>query len=93
MGVNIGSGRPTGPPELRRSESVRVMLRPGEKADLETVAEGWGVPPATAAWAIVSEQLAKWRHEQPELGAVGVARAAASHTLLKAGMPQVEPSE
>ena len=69
------------------------MVRPGEKADLEAVAEGWGVPVGTAAWAIVSEQLAKWRHEQPQLGAVGVARAAASHALLKAGMPQVEPSE
>ena len=58
MGANLGSGHPTGPAELRRSESVRLMLRPGEKADLEAVAEGWGVPVGTAGWAIVSEQIA-----------------------------------
>ena len=87
MGANLGSGHPTGPAELRRSESVRIMVRPGEKADLAAVAAGWGVPLGTAAWVIVSEQIAKWRSESPQLGAVGVARAAASHALLKAGIP------
>ena len=93
MSAQRGSGRPGTPHELRRSEPVRLMLRPGEKADLDEVAEAWGVPVGTAGWVIVSEQLAKWRHEQPQLGAVGVARAAASHALLKAGIPAATSGE
>ena len=91
MGAQRGSGRPPSPPELRRTQSVRIMLGPGEYADLAAVAEGWGVPVGTAAWAIVSEQIAKWRGQHPDLGAHGVAIAAASHALQRAGMPPVEP--
>ena len=91
MGVHIGSGHPTGPVELLRSESVRTMLRPGEKADLDVVAEAWGVPPGTAAWVILSEVIAGWRGQRPDLGAHGVAIAAASHALQRAGIPQADP--
>ncbi len=35
------------------------MFRPPEANDLETIAEGWGVPVATAVWAIVAEQLTR----------------------------------
>ena len=55
MSAQRGSGRPPAPPELRRTEPVRKMLRPGQKADLEAVAEAWGVPVGTAGWALVSE--------------------------------------
>ena len=51
MTANRGSGRPTGPPELLRSESVRVMVRPGEKADLDSVADPHtGVVPLANEW-------------------------------------------
>ncbi len=93
MSAHRGSGRPPSPPELRRTESVRMMLRPGQAADLAQVAEGWGVPLGTAAYAIVAEKLAEWRGVDPHLGSVGVARAAASHALLTAGIPHVEPTE
>ena len=93
MPVNLGSGHPTGPPELRRSESVRVMVRPGEKTDLDVVAEAWGVPVGTAAWAILSEVIAGWRGQRPELGAQGVAIAAASYALLRTGIPATASGE
>ena len=92
MGAQRGSGRPATPPELRRSCSARVMLRPGEWADLVAVAEAWGVPPATVGWAIVSEQLAKWRGIQPDLGREGVKIAAASHALQLVGIPSSDPT-
>ena len=44
-------------------------------------------------WAIVSEQIAKWRGIQPDLGRDGVKIAAASHALQRAGLPPVEPTE
>jgi hypothetical protein len=90
MSAQRGSGHPTGPIELHRSEPVRLMLRPGEKADLEVVAEAWGVPVGTAGWAILSEVIAGWRGQYPELGAHGVAIAAASHALRRAGWPPVD---
>ena len=92
MSAQRGSGRPPSPPELRRTESVRLMLRPGEAADLQAVADGWGVPIATAGWAIVSEQIAKWRGVTPDLGRDGVKIAAASHALKMRGIEQVKPN-
>ncbi len=52
-----------------------------EYADLETIAEGWGVPVSTALWAIVVSELAKWRGQAPELGKRGIAIAAAITVL------------
>ena len=83
-------GRVAGPVELRRTIQVRSCLRPGEAADLEAVAEGWGVPIGTAAWAIIAERLAEWRAVSPDLGRVGVVRAAASAALLASGIPAPE---
>ncbi len=57
------------------------MFRPDEYADLVAIAEGWGVPVATAMWAIVVDQLARFRKRAPELGPHGLAIAAASVVL------------
>jgi hypothetical protein len=57
------------------------MLRPDQHADLCGLAEQWGVPVATAVWAIVSDQLARIRKRAPELGEHGLAIAAASVVL------------
>lgn len=64
-----------------RSVPVKAMFRPFEADDLETIAEGWGVPVATAAWAIIAEQLARWRRQAPELGPHGLAIASAITVL------------
>ena len=60
-----------------RSRPVRIMFRPGELADLRAIAKGWGVPVATAVWAILHDQLARFRRQQPNLGPTGLAIAAA----------------
>ena len=52
------------------------MFRPGEYADLVTISEAWGVPVATAVWAIIHDQLSRWRRRAPELGEHGLAIAA-----------------
>ena len=64
-----------------RSVPVKSMFRPAEHADIEVIAEAWGVPVATAVWAIVADQLARWRRRAPELGKHGLAIAAASTVL------------
>ena len=64
-----------------RSVPVKSMFRPPEYTDLEAIAEAWGVPVATATWAIVAEQLARWRRQAPELGKHGLAIAAAVTVL------------
>ena len=77
-GPQRGSGRP--PIEDRywvRSKGIRTMFRPGEYEDLCVIAERWGVPVATAVWAIVADQLARYRKRAPELGQHGLAIAAA----------------
>jgi hypothetical protein len=43
--------------------------------------KGWGAPVATAVWAIVSDQLARYWKRAPELGEHGLAIAAASVVL------------
>jgi hypothetical protein len=69
----LGSGRPRGPEALARTERVSIQLRPGEKTDLEQIAEAWCVPMGTAAWGIVSERLAEWREKATEFGPSGLA--------------------
>ena len=67
-------------PERRvwiRSRPVKTMFRPPEHEDLRTIAEAWGVPVATAVWAIVAGELARWRREAPNYGEAGLAIAAA----------------
>lgn len=55
------SGRIKMPPELVRSETIRLQVTPGDKADLEAIAEAWGVPLSTAAFAMVATELAEAR--------------------------------
>lgn len=81
-GPQLGSGRT--PIEDRywvRSRGVRVMFRPDQHSDLCDIAEQWGVPVATAIWGIVSDQLARFRKQAPNLGEHGLAIAAASVVL------------
>ena len=83
------AGRP--PLEERgwiRSRSVRTRFRPDEYADLVAIAEGWGVPVATAMWAIVVDQLARCRKRAPELGEHGLAIAAALVVLRQSSDPE-----
>ena len=60
---------------------MKILLRPPEYADLRTIAEAWGVPVATAVWAIVAGELARWRREAPNYGEAGLAIAAATTVL------------
>ncbi len=59
-----------------RSRPVRTMFRPRELQELKAISKGWGVPVATAVWAIVADQLARWQKRPPELGRHGLAIAA-----------------
>jgi hypothetical protein len=76
-GSQRGSRRPFRHPRpWIRSKPVRTMFRPGEFTDLQQISESWGVPVATAVWAIVHDQLSRWRKRAPELGEHGLAIAA-----------------
>ncbi len=59
-----------------RSRPVRTMFRQREYRELQAISKGWGVPVATAVWAIVADQLARWRRRAPDLGEHGLAIAA-----------------
>ncbi len=73
-GPQRGSGRvPVEDRDWVRSRSIRTTFRPGEFRDLEAIAEAWGVPVATAVWAIVHERLAQFRGKPVELGEHGLA--------------------
>jgi hypothetical protein len=86
MSAPRGGGKFPLPRELVRSQSLRVQLRPGEHADLLTIAEGWSVPPATAAFAMVATFLADCRKNTLDLGSVGIKMAAASLLLTAQGL-------
>jgi hypothetical protein len=66
-----------------RCRPIKSMFRPAEDDDLRTIAEAWGVPVATAVWAIVVGELARYRRQAPELGEHGLAIAAAARVLHK----------
>jgi len=68
-------------PRPKTSHVLGVGAQQSIADDLETIAEGWGVPVATAVWAIVVEQLARWRRQAPDLGPHGLAIAAAATVL------------
>ncbi len=71
-------------PERRawvRTRPVKTLFRPPEHQDLQTIAEAWGVPVATAVWAIVAGELARFRREAPNYGQAGLAIAAATTVL------------
>ena len=68
-----------------RSVPVKSMFRPHEHADLQVIAKAWGVPVATTVWAIVADQLSRWRRRAPELGEAGLSIAAAMTVLRQKG--------
>ncbi len=59
--IGAATGRRAVPDELRRSETVRIMVTPGDLADLRVIASGWGVPFSTAAYAMIATELASAR--------------------------------
>jgi len=68
------------------------MLQPGQYEDLETIAEGWNVPAATAAYAILAEFLSGCRGLPLELGPIGLKVSASCRILAAQGVP-VSPKE
>jgi hypothetical protein len=74
-------GRPPLPGGLRRDQSFRVAFTICDAADVRAIAAGWGVPPGVALWAIVVNQLRRWRHTAPDYGPHGLAIAAALQVL------------
>ncbi len=61
---------------MRRTERIAVSLRREELAYLGRIAEAWGVPVATVAWAAIEDQLARWARRSPEVGMkIGAAAA------------------
>ena len=58
-----------------------LWVRPGEFEDLEAIAEAWGVPIATVTWAIVADQLSRWRKVPLELGSLTIPLVAARRVL------------
>ena len=86
MGEQRVRGRVPLPLELIRSHGTRVYLQPGQYADLLTIAEGWGVPPATAAYAMVATFLSGCRQRSLDLGPAGLKIAASSRILAAQGI-------
>ncbi len=94
MGAQRGSGRVPLPPELIRSHGTRVYLQAGQHADLLTIADGWGVPPATAAYAMVATFLSGCRQRSLDLGPAGLKIAASSRILAAQGIhAQTQPPQ
>ena len=87
-----GSGRRPGDPLTTRTEPVRLMLRPGEREDIETLAEAWGCPPATAAWCVLATELARLRGDRVDLGELGIAIRASFRALERAAPQDHAPA-
>jgi hypothetical protein len=72
------------PREAKRSVTLAVRMREQEVGDLRTIAEEWGVPPASVAWALIVDLLAEMRGAAPDHGSSGIATAAAAYLLRRA---------
>ena len=93
-GPKVGTApHPRQPREWIRSEAVRVTFRPSELEDLRELAAGWGVPVATAIWALVHERLAHFKRVAPQHGKQGLAIAAGLATLGVAPRSQTEEAD
>ncbi len=74
-------GRPRLPEGLRRDQPFRVAFTLADAADIRSIAAAWGVPPGVALWAIVVNQLRRWRRAAPDYGPHGLVIAAALRVL------------
>ena len=74
-------GRPRLPLGLRRDQQFRVAFTTGDAADIRSIAADWGVPPGVALWAVVVNQLRRWRRAAPDYGPRGLAIAAGLQVL------------
>jgi hypothetical protein len=75
------AGRPPLPEGLRRSHTLRVSFAAHDAEDIREIAAAWGVAPGLAIWAIVMDQLARWRKVEPRYGKHGLAIAGALQVL------------
>jgi hypothetical protein len=66
------SGRRKLPAELRRSQVLRIMVTEGDLLDLQVIAAAWGVPIATAGYAMLATELATARSIALDIGSLGV---------------------
>lgn len=61
-----GTGRRAA--EHKRSARVALVIYPSDHADLEAIAEAWGVPLSTLGWSVLHEWLSAGRGVRAELG-------------------------
>ncbi len=76
-----GSGRKKLPPEVARSEPIRLLVTQGQREDLQEIADGWGVGAATVVFAFVIKELAEIRRMQLVLDPLGVKTVSAMRML------------
>ncbi len=90
MAANSTSGRKKLPPEVARSEPVRLLFTQGQAEDLKTIADAWGVGMATVCFAFVAKELAEIRKMQLNLGCLGIEFAATLRLLEAEALRQPE---
>lgn len=77
MSKSSGPGRPKKDPEHARTEAILVRVSPTEKADIEALAEGYGMPTSTFMRALATGDAPSAPHSQAmdrawtQLGRVG----------------------
>ena len=76
-----GSGRKRLPPEVARSQPIRLLVTQGQREDLQTIADEWGVGAATVVFAFVAKELAEIRRMQLVLDPLGLSTVAAMRML------------
>lgn len=84
-------GRRKLPPELRRSVVLRVMVTEGDSADIEAIAEGWGVSLSTAAYAMIATELASSRSKALDLGSLGLTFASTIRLIAAQRLVREQP--
>ena len=83
-------GRPKLPPELIRSEAIKIQVTPGMLADMQEISGAWGVGVSSVGFAFVASALADARRMHLDLGCMGVEFAAA--LLLHAKQAERSPT-
>ena len=59
--LDTAGGHPPSLPEINRNQPLSMRITLGDLADLRTIAEGWDVPVATAAYGLLGTELARAR--------------------------------